>query len=124
MPSLIIVTGPNTGDYYPLGKRTMVIGREESLPIQILDSKASRKHVQIRFDDGNGTHVAIDMKSSNGTLINARQLMGEIQLADGDELTIGDSKIVYYSQEFPNKESALMKYKQRGERGQPTIQQR
>ena len=28
MASIIVVSGPNEGDYYPLGRRTMVIGRD------------------------------------------------------------------------------------------------
>ena len=50
MASIIVVTGSNKGDYYPLGHRTTVIGRDEALPIQILDPKVSRKHMQIRYD--------------------------------------------------------------------------
>lgn len=124
MPSLLIVSGPNSGDYYPLGKRTMVVGRDEASPVQIVDSKASRKHLQIRFEETRNCHVALDMKSANGTLVNGRTLTSEISLVDGDELTIGESKIVYCAQEFPDKQSALASYKQRGQRGQPTIQQK
>jgi pSer/pThr/pTyr-binding forkhead associated (FHA) protein len=124
MPSLTIVSGPNSGDYYPLAKRTMVVGRDEACPVQIVDSRASRKHVQIRFDDTKNTHVALDMKSANGTLLNGRMLVTEVALVDGDEITVGESKIVYCVQEFPDKESALNHYKQRGQRGTPTIQQR
>jgi pSer/pThr/pTyr-binding forkhead associated (FHA) protein len=123
MASITIVSGPNTGDYYPLGKRTMVVGRDEASPIQIVDAKASRKHLQIRFDESKNAHVVFDMKSANGTLINGRALGTEVPLVDGDELVVGESKLVFSLQDFANKESALTHYKQRGQRGQPTIQQ-
>jgi len=123
MPSLTVVAGPNTGDYYPLGKRTMVIGRDESAPVQIVDARASRRHVQIRFDEARNSHIATDMKSANGTLVNGRTLFGEIALVDGDELTIGESKIAYSVQEFADKESALSHFKERGQRAKPTLQQ-
>ena len=50
MASIVILTGPQKGDYYPLGQRTNVVGRDEALPIQILDELVSRKHMQICFD--------------------------------------------------------------------------
>jgi pSer/pThr/pTyr-binding forkhead associated (FHA) protein len=50
MGSIIVISSVDKGKYYPLGKRTNVIGRDEALPIQILDQKVSRKHMQIRFD--------------------------------------------------------------------------
>ncbi len=123
MPSVTVVSGPNEGDYYVVGNRTMVVGRDEACPIQILDSKASRKHIQIRFDHEKRQHVALDMKSTNGTLCNGRQLLSEVPLRDGDELVIGESKIVFAAQEFPDKETALDHYRQRGERMRPTLGQ-
>lgn len=124
MPSITIVTGPNEGDYYPLATRTVVIGRDEACPVQIVDARASRKHVQIRFDETTKQHIALDMKSTNGTLFNGRAVSADVPLKDGDEITIGESKIVYASAEFATKESALTHYKQRGERGRNTIEQR
>lgn len=123
MPSITIVSGPNEGDYYPVGKRTLVIGRDEACPVQVVDARASRKHVQIRFDERTSQHVAIDMKSANGTFINGRTLIAEVPLIDGDIITIGESRIVYNEQEFPDKASALDHYKQRGQRGRSTLEQ-
>ncbi len=51
MASIIIASGKQAGTYYPLGHRTTVIGRAESLLVQVLDDQVSRKHVQIRYDD-------------------------------------------------------------------------
>ena len=39
MASIIVMTGTQKGDYYPLGRRTNVIGRDEALPVQILDDR-------------------------------------------------------------------------------------
>ena len=124
MASITIVAGPKTGDYYPLGKRTIVIGRDESCPVQITDERVSRKHLQVRFEEGKGQYVLLDMKSANGTWVNGRQLTGEIALVDNDEITLGSSKIVFTLKDFPDRESALNHYKERGQKGQPTIQQR
>ena len=124
MASITIVTGPKTGDHYPLGKRTLVAGRDEGCPIQITDDRVSRKHLQIRYDEAKSQYIALDMKSANGTWVNGRQLTGEIALVDNDEITIGSSKLVFTLKDFPDRTSALNHYKERGQRGQPTIQQR
>ncbi|MFG0286319.1 MAG: FHA domain-containing protein [Phycisphaerales bacterium JB039] len=121
MPSLTIVSGPNEGDYYPLGNRTMVIGRQESCPIQVADDRVSRKHMQIRAEAGK--HFAFDMNSANGVFVNGRQIHAEIELADGDEITIGSSMMSYSTRDFPDRASALEAYKQRGQRSRPTIEQ-
>lgn len=123
MASITIVAGPNEGDYYPVGKRTMVVGRDEACPVQIVDGRASRKHLQIRFDDRANQHVALDMKSANGTFINGRTLVSETPLVDGDVITIGESRLVYSAQEYPDKQSAIAAWKERGQRGKSTIQQ-
>ena len=52
MASIIVMTGEQEGDYYPLGQRTNVIGRAENLPIQILDERVSRKHMKICVKGG------------------------------------------------------------------------
>ncbi len=124
MASITIVSGPNTGDFYPLGKRTLVVGRDEGCPVQVTDDRVSRRHVHISFDESKGRYIALDMKSANGTFINGRQLTGEIELVDNDEIMVGESKIVFTVQDFKDRESALNNYKQRGQRGQPTIKQR
>ena len=123
MASITIVSGPNTGDYYPLGKRTMVIGRDEGCPVQVTDDRVSRRHVQIRFDETKSRYIALDMKSANGTFINGRQLMTEIELEDNDEIVVGESKIAFTLQDFKDRESALSHYKERGHRIQATVKQ-
>lgn len=126
MASITVVSGPNTGDYYPLGKRTWVFGRGENVPAQIVDDKVSRKHLQVRPHPDRTVYVALDMNSSNGTLINGRKLDpgSELELVDEDELEIGSSKLIFSTLDFADRESALNHFKKRGERGQPTIQQR
>lgn len=116
MASLIITTGKQEGDYYPLGRRTNVIGRDEALPIQVLDNMVSRKHLQIRFDPPTGKYYAFDMKSRNGVYVNNRKIEGEAALADGDVILIGFTCLLFTEKDFKDKESALLHYKKVGER--------
>lgn len=116
MASLIVATGKQEGDYYPLGHRTNVIGRDEALPIQILDNMVSRKHLQIRFDANTNRYFAFDMKSRNGVYINNRKIEGEVALKDGDVILVGLTSLMFTDQDFKDKESALQHYKKAGER--------
>lgn len=120
MPSLLVVAGPNQGDYYPLGARTIVIGRDEGCAVQITDDRVSRKHVQIRREAAG--YLALDMKSANGTKVNGRVVQGDVALTDQDEIEIGSSKLVYAQEDFPDRESAFSHWKQRGQRNRPTIE--
>lgn len=121
MPSLIVISGKNEGEYYPFSSRTMVIGRDEACTIQLLDELISRKHLQIRFDANRNCHLAQDMKSANGVVINGRHIESETVLNDYDEIELGKTKLVFQVQADKDRESAFDRYHQRGERGKSTL---
>ena len=116
MASLIVMSGKQEGDYYPLGRRTNVIGRDEALFIQILDNMVSRKHLQIRFDQNMNRYFAYDMKSRNGVYVNNRKIEEETSLRDGDIILIGLTSLLFTDKDFKDKDSALQHYKKVGER--------
>lgn len=121
MPSIVIVSGPNEGDYYALGRRPMVVGRDQGCPIQVVDELVSRRHVQIRLDEKTNTYRALDMKSVNGVLINGRQISGETALADGDVIEVGKSKLLFTVEDFADRESAIDHWRRRGESSKSTL---
>jgi len=121
MASIIITSGTNIGDYYPLGHRTNVIGRDEAVPIQVLDEHVSRKHMQIRFDKDREQYYALDMKSKHGVFINGNKIHNETTLADGDQIHIGQTTLLFTVKDFPDRESALEHFKKVGERIRPTV---
>jgi pSer/pThr/pTyr-binding forkhead associated (FHA) protein len=116
MASIIVASGPQKGDYYPLGQRTNVVGRAESLPIQILDDRVSRKHMRICFDKDTGLYSVMDMGSKHGVLINGNRIDTETTLRDGDYITIGRTSMMFMIRDFPDKDSALLHFKKVGER--------
>jgi pSer/pThr/pTyr-binding forkhead associated (FHA) protein len=116
MASLIVTSGKQEGNYYPLGRRTNVIGRDEALPIQILDNMVSRKHLQIRFDPTTDKYHAFDMRSRNGVYVNKQNVVGARPLADGDVILVGVTNLLFTEKDFRDKESALLHYKKVGER--------
>lgn len=120
MASLFIISGDQKGSYYPLGHRTNVVGRNEALPIQILDDLVSRKHLQIRYDKQQDKHYAVDMKSRHGVFINDRKISEETALVDDDEILIGQTTLLFTEKDFDDWESALSHFKKVGERMRPT----
>ncbi|KPK75439.1 MAG: hypothetical protein AMJ79_11235 [Phycisphaerae bacterium SM23_30] len=121
MASIIVMTGKQQGEYYPLGRRTNVIGRDEALPIQILDERVSRKHVKIRFDPEKESFHAVDMNSKHGVYINGEKISGAAKLADDDLITIGSTSLLFTSKDFNDRENALSHYKKVGERIRGTL---
>jgi len=120
MASVIILDGPQKDSYYPLGRRTNVIGRDEALMIQILDERISRKHLQISYDKDKDEYIAIDMSSKHGVRINGNKIKDETRLVDGDYITIGTTTLWFTVNDFPDRDSALSHYKKVGERSRPT----
>jgi pSer/pThr/pTyr-binding forkhead associated (FHA) protein len=115
------MTGAQKGNYYPLGRRTNVVGRDEGVPIQILDEHISRKHMQIRFDAEKKQFRALDMKSKHGVFVNGGKIHDETILADEDQIHIGQTDLLFTEKDFPDRESALSHFKKVGERIRATI---
>ncbi len=120
MATVIITSGEQKGDYYPLGHRTNVIGRAENVPIQILDDLISRKHLQIHFVKEECRYYALDMRSRHGVSINGGKISDEAVLVEGDEILIGQTTLLFTEKEFDDRESALSHFKKAGERVRPT----
>lgn len=121
MASLFVTKDQKDPEYYPLGLRTNVIGRDEAVPIQVLDDQISRKHVQIYYDKDKKMFFAADMKSKNGIFVNGQKIEKEMPLDDGDEIKIGNTTLTFMMEDFPDKQSALSKFKKVGERRKTTL---
>jgi pSer/pThr/pTyr-binding forkhead associated (FHA) protein len=123
MASIIVMTGEQKGDYYPLGQRTNVIGRAENLPIQILDERVSRKHMKILYDTDKNAYFVTDMESKHGVLVNGIRISktSNTPLKEEDFITIGDTSLLFTLKDFENRESALTHFKKVGEGNRPTI---
>ncbi|RBY80844.1 DUF2662 domain-containing protein [Geodermatophilus sp. TF02-6] len=87
---VLVVDGPGTRHELTTGRN--VIGRGTDADIRLPDTGVSRKHVDVVLDDG--TAVAEDLGSTNGTLVNGRRITRQA-LSDGDVIRIGHSVLVY-----------------------------
>jgi len=120
MAAITVLLGDHRGDRYPLGRRTNVIGRAESLSIQILDDRVSRKHLQIRFDPYGKAYSVIDMASKNGVFVNGVRIVAETPVADRDRIRIGQTLLLFTEQAVSMSEAVLHRFKKVGERLEPT----
>lgn len=80
------LTGDFKGREFNLIEGDTTIGRGKDNVIQVLDSKASRAHAVIRFEDGR--YTLEDLGSSGGTRINGK-LVTKAELQNDDAITIG-----------------------------------
>jgi pSer/pThr/pTyr-binding forkhead associated (FHA) protein len=120
MASVIITSGDSKGEFLPLGRRTNVIGRTESLSLQVLDDMVSRKHLRIEFNEGTGKYYAEDLESRHGVFINKHKIGEATVLSEGDEILLGQTTLLFTDKDFDTQESALMHYNRRGEQARVT----
>ncbi|MBS0192208.1 MAG: FHA domain-containing protein [Phycisphaerales bacterium] len=123
MASLVISHGAAIGENYKLAEGITSVGRDDDCTIQVLDERVSRKHLQIRFDELTRTFVAGDYRSANGVFINEKQILADVVLNDGDRIRIGDTNLIFFLADFPDKASAHAAVKKAGEWAKDTLTQ-
>ncbi|MGH7243474.1 MAG: FHA domain-containing protein [Phycisphaerales bacterium] len=121
MPSLVITYGKAIGDHFHLVEPIISIGRDDDCTIQVLDEKVSRKHLQIRFDAATNVHYAGDYRSANGVFVNGKQILIDVALNDADRIRIGDTILIYFAADFPDKAAAHAAVKKAGEWAKDTL---
>lgn len=73
--------------------RTAVIGRSRRCDLTLASGAASRRHAEVRFDQGR--FVVADLGSTNGTYVNGERLTGERVLSPGDRIDVGGSLVTF-----------------------------
>ena len=81
--------GLNKGDHFDLFGG-LSLGRSADADIRLDDRYASGVHA--RVFSRSGAYFVEDMNSTNGTLLNSRDLHGEAELTPGDVIRIGDTE--------------------------------
>jgi hypothetical protein len=80
------------GERTPIEGSVVQIGRAPSCDIVLDDRNVSRRHAEIRRRGP--VVVLIDLDSTNGTIVNGRRVR-EHPLADGDRITLGNSRLTF-----------------------------
>jgi DNA-binding CsgD family transcriptional regulator len=92
------VWGPAGAQLVPLAGERTTIGRTPSNDIVLGgDSTVSKLHaVVVRY----GSELAVrDVGSSNGTFLNGGRVVSELRLRPGDEIRVGESRLVFRAHE-------------------------
>lgn len=92
---LIVRTGPQPNQVFPLESKVLTIGRDPLSDIVIDDSEVSRHHSKLTRDEGG--YSLQDMGSTNGTFIDGQRLGGEaVMLNPGQVLMLGSNVTLVY----------------------------
>ncbi len=76
-----------------IGAGGVTIGRSRQCEVVVDDPNVSRQHAEIR--PRGGSWVVADLGSTNGSLLNGRQILGPEVLKPGDEIEIGTSALAF-----------------------------
>lgn len=87
---LEILNGGFEGMTYDLNTEEIVIGRNPTTDITLLDEGISREHAVILYDADAVGYVIEDLQSTNGTKVNGKRIRSA-PLAEGDEIQIGQT---------------------------------
>lgn len=120
MASLVNIQGPDMGACYTIGDGHLVsVGRDEKCDIQIRDVRVSRQHLQITNE--NGGHTVADYRTANGTKVNTIEINEKTVLKDGDQIHIGDTTLIYTTDDYPDAATAVTEARKKGEWKRSTI---
>ena len=75
---------------YDLTAEEIVIGRNPTTDITLLDEGISREHAVIHYDADAPGYVIEDLQSTNGTKLNGKRIRSA-PLSEGDEIQIGQT---------------------------------
>lgn len=81
------------GRRYSINSDSIVLGRSSEADILVDDTGVSRRHLEIRVQDGR-VH-AVDLGSTNGSYVNGQRVRGHAELTDGSTITMGRSRLVF-----------------------------
>jgi hypothetical protein len=81
------------GQRYSINADSIVLGRSSEADIVVDDTGVSRRHLEIRRNQG---HVyAVDLGSTNGSYVNGERVNGSAELLDGSTISMGRTRIVF-----------------------------
>jgi diguanylate cyclase (GGDEF)-like protein len=91
-PCLLVLSGPQMGRSIDLGYEALEIGRSTECALALNDDLVSRRHARIKRIFGG--YFVTDLESANGTYVNGQRIT-MAQLADGDQIRVGQSMLKF-----------------------------
>ena len=92
---LEIMNGGFEGMTYDLNEEEIIVGRNPTTNITLLDEGISREHALILFDEDVPGYVIEDLASTNGTKLNGKRVRSA-PLAEGDQIQIGQTVFRFF----------------------------
>ena len=80
------------GERHDLGKRRVVLGRSRECDITIDDPNISRRHAEVRQE--NGAYWVVDLGSTNGTQLNGKRV-DRARLEHEDRIVLGKTAVTF-----------------------------
>ena len=87
-----VIQGYGPGGFVGFRRRVITIGRDPRSELVLWDNKVSHYHAQIRLE--RGWPIIYDLNSMNGTFVNGQRVPTQM-LRDGDEIRVGDTRLVF-----------------------------
>lgn len=94
---VVVIHGEGLGRRADVGATPVLIGRSSEADLVIAHKSVSRSHCRI-WCAADGYRIA-DLGATNPTRLNDARLEGEALLADGDQITVGESILKFISQD-------------------------
>jgi Ca-activated chloride channel homolog len=90
---LVVLNGELVGRRFPLAKPQIILGRTPAADIPLQDAEVSRNHLLLACQKGR--FMAVDLGSTNTSLVNGKRVDAPVPLAPGDVLRVGAVELRY-----------------------------
>ncbi|ORC15927.1 hypothetical protein A7979_04730 [Rothia nasimurium] len=81
------------GERFVVRDLPVTLGRGSNADITVEDTGVSRRHLEIVQQEG--TYLAVDLGSTNGSYLDGRRLQGRAELRNGSVIEMGRARIVF-----------------------------
>src|SRR3954468_19315986 len=85
-PVLKMLNGPRPGSSFAIEQEATTLGRDPACDIVLARKLVSRRHARI-LQRPDGFYLE-DLRSTGGTQLNGRPVLGPVRLSDGDQIRI------------------------------------
>ena len=99
-PRLVLKAGQGPPLLLLAGSNCWTVGRSDDNNLVLGDRWISRNHAMLQCMD-TGEYYLIDLGSRNGSFINGRRVSVPVTLRNGDDVTFGQTRFVFYCPPLP-----------------------
>src|SRR5262245_41294497 len=95
--ALMVDQGKKKGTVIPIRTSPFALGRNEDCQLRPSNQYVSHRHCELRTE---GEKIVIhDCQSTNGTFINSQRIDSDVELHEGDRLTVGSLTFLVFQED-------------------------